>query len=129
MKVENDASRRVKEAAVDAVEGAPAHGVSAPAAEAKDAGWEDLDAEDNDDPLMVAEYVNEIFDYMKEIEVSSHLAMQVLGIMTLSNKLRTLNILCLSSFPLYRQRRCQMEATWTRRMRSTGTCEVSSSTG
>lgn len=35
----------------------------------KDAGWEDLDTEDADDPLMVAEYVNEIFAYMKEIEV------------------------------------------------------------
>jgi len=28
----------------------------------------DLDAEDMDDPLMVAEYVHEIFDYMKELE-------------------------------------------------------------
>lgn len=36
---------------------------------AKDEGWEDLDTEDADDPLMVAEYVNEIFDYMKELEV------------------------------------------------------------
>lgn len=36
---------------------------------AKDEGWEDLDAEDADDPLMVAEYVNEIFDYMREIEL------------------------------------------------------------
>lgn len=36
---------------------------------AKDEGWEDLDAEDADDPLMVAEYVNEIFDYMREIEM------------------------------------------------------------
>lgn len=40
---------------------------------AKDEGWEDLDSEDADDPLMVAEYVNEIFDYMKELEVcTSH---------------------------------------------------------
>lgn len=38
---------------------------------AKDEGWEDLDKEDADDPLMVSEYVNEIFDYMKTIEVSS----------------------------------------------------------
>lgn len=37
----------------------------------KDAGWEDLDAEDADDPLMVAEYVNEIFSYMKEIEMTT----------------------------------------------------------
>jgi hypothetical protein len=32
--------------------------------------WDDLDAEDIDDPLMVAEYVAEIFNYMKELEVS-----------------------------------------------------------
>jgi G2/mitotic-specific cyclin 1/2 len=31
--------------------------------------WDDLDAEDADDPLMVSEYVVEIFHYMKEIEV------------------------------------------------------------
>lgn len=35
----------------------------------KDEGWKDLDAEDVDDPLMVAEYVNDIFEYMKDIEV------------------------------------------------------------
>ena len=33
--------------------------------------WEDLDAEDADDPMMVSEYVNEIFDYLKVIEVRS----------------------------------------------------------
>lgn len=32
--------------------------------------WDDLDAEDENDPLMVAEYVVEIFDYMKQLEVS-----------------------------------------------------------
>ncbi|KAG8691561.1 G2/mitotic-specific cyclin [Ceratobasidium sp. 395] len=31
--------------------------------------WDDLDAEDMDDPLMVAEYVAEIFNYMKELEI------------------------------------------------------------
>ncbi|EUC67047.1 G2/mitotic-specific cyclin cdc13 [Rhizoctonia solani AG-3 Rhs1AP] len=31
--------------------------------------WDDLDAEDGDDPTMVAEYVAEIFEYMKELEV------------------------------------------------------------
>jgi len=30
--------------------------------------WEDLDAEDANDPSMVSEYVNEIFEYMKELE-------------------------------------------------------------
>jgi G2/mitotic-specific cyclin 2 len=32
--------------------------------------WEDLDAVDVMDPLMVSEYVVEIFDYMRELEVS-----------------------------------------------------------
>jgi G2/mitotic-specific cyclin 2 len=31
--------------------------------------WEDLDAEDADDPMMVSEYANEIFDYLKVAEV------------------------------------------------------------
>lgn len=31
----------------------------------------DLDTEDLDDPLMVAEYVHEIFDYMKQLEIST----------------------------------------------------------
>ena len=31
----------------------------------------DLDSEDLDDPLMVAEYVHEIFDYMKEVELAT----------------------------------------------------------
>ncbi len=37
---------------------------------AKDAGWRDLDMDDLEDPLMVSEYVNEIFNYMKALEVS-----------------------------------------------------------
>jgi G2/mitotic-specific cyclin 2 len=31
--------------------------------------WDDLDAADANDPLMVSEYVIEIFDYMRELEV------------------------------------------------------------
>jgi len=31
--------------------------------------WDDLDAAEINDPQMVAEYVNEIFDYMRELEV------------------------------------------------------------
>jgi hypothetical protein len=34
-------------------------------------GVEDLDREDMDDPLMVAEYVVEIFEYLKKLEVST----------------------------------------------------------
>ncbi|KAF8546851.1 hypothetical protein OG21DRAFT_1479616 [Imleria badia] len=33
--------------------------------------WDDLDAEDGDDPLMVSEYVNEILDYMKNVELAT----------------------------------------------------------
>jgi G2/mitotic-specific cyclin 1/2 len=33
--------------------------------------WEDLDAEDEGDPLMVAEYVNEIFVYLRELELTN----------------------------------------------------------
>lgn len=47
---------------------------------AKDEGWEDLDIEDADDPLMVAEYVNEIFVYMKKLEVSSRVTLRSLGL-------------------------------------------------
>ena len=36
-----------------------------------DDGVMDLDAEDMDDPLMVAEYVGDIFEYLKEIEVQT----------------------------------------------------------
>jgi len=38
--------------------------------------WEDLDAEDANDPSMVSEYVNEIFDYMRELEVSLYFLLQ-----------------------------------------------------
>ncbi|KAF2648368.1 A/B/D/E cyclin [Lophiostoma macrostomum CBS 122681] len=33
--------------------------------------WNDLDKEDFDDPLMVSEYVVEIFDYLKELEIAT----------------------------------------------------------
>jgi G2/mitotic-specific cyclin 1/2 len=39
-------------------------------ARAKDDGWTDLDAEDEGDPAMVAEYVVDAFKYMMRIEVS-----------------------------------------------------------
>lgn len=41
-----------------------------PEAEPDGDQWDDLDAEDADDPLMVSEYVSEIFAYLKEVEVS-----------------------------------------------------------
>lgn len=33
--------------------------------------WQDLDEEDADDPLMVSEYVNDIFPYLNELEVKT----------------------------------------------------------
>ena len=38
-------------------------------ADPKGAEWEDLDAEDTDDPMMVSEYVNDIFEYLKAVKV------------------------------------------------------------
>ena len=36
----------------------------------KPINWDDLDAEDSGDPMMVSDYVVEIFDYMKKLEVN-----------------------------------------------------------
>lgn len=35
--------------------------------------WDDLDIDDWNDPLMVSEYVVEIFDYMKKLEVGTNI--------------------------------------------------------
>ncbi|KAF9003393.1 cyclin-like protein [Cyathus striatus] len=40
-------------------------------ADPEDSHWDDLDADDADDPLMVSEYVVEIFDYLKKIELDT----------------------------------------------------------
>ncbi|KIJ14607.1 hypothetical protein PAXINDRAFT_12705 [Paxillus involutus ATCC 200175] len=44
---------------------------SEPEADPNGDEWEDLDADDGDDPLMVTEYVNEIFEYMKHNELAT----------------------------------------------------------
>lgn len=38
-------------------------------ADPETSNWDDLDADDSDDPLMVSEYVQEIFEYLKQVEV------------------------------------------------------------
>ena len=38
--------------------------------------WDDLDAEDHEDPLMVSEYVVEIFSYMRQLEVSMQISIK-----------------------------------------------------
>ncbi|GLB39108.1 putative cyclin family protein [Lyophyllum shimeji] len=42
-----------------------------PEADPEGSQWDDLDADDADDPLMVSEYVVEIFNYMKQIELTT----------------------------------------------------------
>lgn len=50
--------------------------------------WDDLDAEDSGDPLMVSDYVIEIFDYMSQLEVKWADCMELfLHVMSLRNKL------------------------------------------
>jgi len=52
-----------------------------PEAEPDGDQWDDLDAEDADDPLMVSEYVTEIFAYLKEVEVSESSVVTTLSLM------------------------------------------------
>lgn len=40
--------------------------------------WTDLDAEDKNDPMMVTEYVNDIFEYMRVLEVRFHFPLYTL---------------------------------------------------
>ncbi|KAH9926738.1 cyclin-like protein [Fomitopsis serialis] len=56
-----------EEAAVAEVEGVVIYD-DVPEADPNGDQWVDLDAEDTDDPLMVSEYVVEIFDYLKNVE-------------------------------------------------------------
>lgn len=49
----------------------PKQSASAHDIEAIEEDWTDLDREDMDDPLMVSEYVVEIFEYMKELEIAT----------------------------------------------------------
>lgn len=56
-----------EEAAVAEVEEVVAYD-EPPEADPNGDQWVDLDAADDDDPLMVSEYVVEIFDYLKEVE-------------------------------------------------------------
>lgn len=69
--------------------------------------WDDLDAEDADDPLMVSEYVNEIFVYLKEVEVSKPPA-----------------VTFLSFIPRFRKRQCLTPTTWRCKRILRGRCEV-----
>ncbi|PPQ93566.1 hypothetical protein CVT25_005558 [Psilocybe cyanescens] len=42
-----------------------------PEADPEDSAWDDLDADDTDDPLMVSEYVQDIFQYLKQVELTT----------------------------------------------------------
>lgn len=63
--------------------------------------WQDLDAGDCDDPLMVSEYVTEIFKYMQELEVS-HCDYQV------AFSFGVVLTMC-----IFRSRPCPEPITWT----------------
>lgn len=69
--------------------------------------WDDLDAEDADDPVMVSEYVNEIFTYLKEVEASILSAASLLFF----NSCR-------------RRRPCQTPPIWTSNHSCSGICGV-----
>ena len=71
--------------------------LQSPPRAAKDEGWTDLDAEDEGDPAMVAEYVIDAFKYMLAIEVGPTLIL-----LTSSNT---------DNSPL----RCQRQTTWRNR--------------
>lgn len=80
--------------------------------------WDDLDAEDVDDPLMVSEYVVEIFDYLKRVEV---------GYLIFINTIRSLYpFLRLSSLgSIYSKRQCRTHRTWNHKRTWRGKCEAS----
>ncbi|KAH9477831.1 G2/mitotic-specific cyclin cdc13 [Psilocybe cubensis] len=42
-----------------------------PEADPENSPWDDLDAEDSEDPLMVSEYVQDIFQYLKQVELTT----------------------------------------------------------
>ncbi|KAJ1985223.1 G2/mitotic-specific cyclin [Dimargaris verticillata] len=66
--VSSDSSHTVTTEHTMGTSGALAH---PRAKRAKVQNWDDLDAEDIDDPLMVSEYVHEIFDYMRNLEITT----------------------------------------------------------
>jgi len=55
----------VKDAALSLLEDSESH------LKEGEEGWEDLDMGDEDDPLMVQEYVHEIYQYMKKLELQT----------------------------------------------------------
>ena len=74
--------------------------------------WVDLDADDHDDPLMVSEYVADIFEYLKEVEVRVHYFPYVAAIdFARSSQL------------------CRIRNTWRCRRTLLGRCEAFSLTG
>ncbi|GAB1311220.1 G2/mitotic-specific cyclin [Madurella fahalii] len=66
-----DAENKPKAAEPDQKEAAPEPEVEEPAKRPIPESVEELDREDLDDPLMVAEYANEIFEYLRDLECNS----------------------------------------------------------
>lgn len=73
-------------------------------------GWIDLDAEDADDPLMVSEYVVDIFNYLKEVEVCG---------------VRVIHFHLIADGVSDSKRRCRTPITWRCKKTSRGTCGAS----
>lgn len=71
--------------------------------------WTDLDAEDADDPLMVSEYVVEIFEYLKEVEVSVRVSFLPINRAHITHS----------------KRQCLIHTTWKNRETLHGRCEGS----
>jgi G2/mitotic-specific cyclin 2 len=64
---------RVQQELRDGIDELGVYADEEPEADPEGDQWTDLDAEDADDPLMVSEYVIEIFNYMKQMEVCTRL--------------------------------------------------------
>ncbi|KAG9309310.1 hypothetical protein JVU11DRAFT_10798 [Chiua virens] len=62
---------------------------SEPEADPNGNEWEDLNAEDGGDPLMVSENINEIFDYMKQTKVSAFFYIRRCQLIPVNTLIRT----------------------------------------
>lgn len=74
-----------------------------------DVEWEDLDKDDHDDPMMVSEYVVDIFNYLKAVEVS----------------FRSTFVLEISTLFSDSKQPCLTPTTWKIRRSLLGRCEAS----
>ena len=55
---------------------------------------QDIDQDDGDNPQLVAEYVNDIYDYMRQLEVDSTSVHYVITLFALASVFRTYSWIC-----------------------------------